>query len=160
MLSIKKLKYFIILPVLLVGCGVSVRLYNKIATDSKVTVDKLAIIAPFVATNFPIKETFIIGKSDTTIIHDTTTKTAIIYDTILKRYDSIKIKNIVSNRLVMRTDTIRLKSASDCYEINNRLLTAELKVKELTDKESKYRFIVFFLILLLFVIIWLKFKKW
>jgi len=160
MLSIKKLKYFIILPVLLVGCGVSLRVYNKVATDTKVTIDKLSIIAPFVAANFPIKETFIQGKSDTTIIHDTTTETAIIYDTITNRYDSIKIKKIVLNRLILRTDTIRLKSASDCYEINNRLLTAELKVKELTDKEGKYRYIVLFLILLLIIIIWLKFKKW
>ena len=160
MVLIKKLKYIVILPLILLGCGVSLRIYNKVATDSKVTVDKLAIIAPFVATNFPIKETFIRGKSDTTIIHDTTTETAIIYDTITKQYDSIQIKNIVSNRLIYRTDTICLKSASDCYEINSRLLTAELKVKDLTDKEGKYRYIILFLILLLIVIIWLKFKKW
>ena len=160
MLSIKKLKYFIILPVLLVGCGVSLRIYNKVATDNKVTVDKLSIIAPFVAANFPIKETFIQGKSDTTIIHDTTTETAIIYDTITNRYDSIKIKKIVSNRLILRTDTIRLKSASDCYEINNRLIAADLKVKDLKAKELKYRYFVIFLIILLFLIIWLKFKKW
>jgi hypothetical protein len=160
MLSIKKLKYFIILPVLLVGCGVSLRVYNKVATDKKVTVDKLSIIAPFVAANFPVRETFIQGKSDTTIIHDTTTETAIIYDTITKQYDSIQIKKIVSNRLILRIDTIKVKQSSDCYEINNRLLTAELKVKELTDKEGKYRYIVLFLILLLIIIIWLKFKKW
>jgi len=160
MLSIKKLKYFIILPVLLVGCGVSLRVYNKVATDSKVTVDKLSIIAPFVAANFPIKETFIQGKSDTTIIHDTTTETTIIYDTITKQYDSIKIKKIVLNRLIYRTDTIMLKSASDCYEINNRLLAAELKVKDYKAKELNYRYFVIFLILLLFLIIWLKFKKW
>jgi len=157
---IEKLKYFIILPLILAGCGVSLRIYNKVATDSKVNTQKLSIIGPFVAANFPIKETFIQGKSDTTIIHDTTTETAIIYDTITKRYDSIKIKKIVSNRLIYRTDTIRLKSASDCYEINNRLLAAELKVKDCKAKELNYRYFVIFLILLLFLIIWLKFKKW
>jgi hypothetical protein len=157
---IKKIKYLVILPIILAGCGVSVRLYNKIATDPKVTVDKLAILAPFVAANFPIKETFIQGKSDTTIIHDTTTETAIIYDTITKHYNSIQIKKIVSNRLILRIDTIKVKQSSDCYEINNRLLAAELKVKDYKAKELNYRYFVIFLILLLFLIIWLKFKKW
>ena len=136
---IEKVKYFIILPLILAGCGVSLRIYNKVATDSKVTVDKLSIIAPFVAANFPVRETFIQGKSDTTIIHDTTTESAIIYDTITKQYDSIKIKKIVSNRLIYRTDTIRLKSASECYEINNRLLSAELKVKDLQKYKNKVK---------------------
>jgi len=157
---IEKVKYFIILPLILAGCGVSLRIYNKVATDSKVTVDKLSIIAPFVAANFPVKEIFIQGKSDTTIIHDTTTETAIIYDTITKRYDSIQIKTIVSNRLIHRTDTIKVKQSSECYEINNRLLAAELKVKDYKAKELNYRYSVIFLILLLFLIIWLKFKKW
>jgi hypothetical protein len=128
---IEKLKYFIILPLILAGCGVSLRIYNKVATDLKVTTEKLSIIAPFVTANFPVKETFIQGKSDTTIIHDTTTETAIIYDTITKQYDSIKIKKIVANRLIYRTDTIKVKQSSDCYEINNRLIAAELKVKSL-----------------------------
>lgn len=148
MLSIKKLKYIVILPIILAGCGVSVRLYNKIATDQNVTVDKLSIIAPFVSANFPVKEIFIQGKSDTTIIHDTTTETAIIYDTITKQYDSIKIKKIVSNRLIYRTDTIRLKSASDCYEINNRLLGAELKVK---DYKNKIKFLIIAIISGIFI---------
>lgn len=160
MISIKKLKYIVILPLIMVGCGVSVRLYKKIASDPSPTVDKLAILAPFVMANFPIKETFIKGKSDTTIIHDTTLTTAIIYDTITKRYDSIKIKNIVLNRFILRIDTIRVKETVDCFEINNRLLTSELKVKDYKSKELKYRYFVIFLILLLFLIIWLKFKKW
>jgi hypothetical protein len=157
---IEKLKYFIILPLILAGCGVSLRIYNKVATDSKVTIDKLSIIAPFVTANFPVKEIFIQGKSDTTIIHDTTTETAIIYDTITKQYDSIKIKTIVSNRLIYRTDTIRLKSASDCYAINQRLIIAEEKVNQLKAKEQKILYFVIFIIILLFLIIWLKFKKW
>lgn len=160
MISIKKLKYIVILPLILAGCGVSVRLYQKISTDSKVTQQKLAILAPFVAANYPTKETFIQGKSDTTIIHDTTLTTSIIYDTIMKRYDSIKIKNIVSNSFILRIDTIKVKETVDCYEINNRLLTSELKVNALKAKELNYRYFVIFLILLLFLIIWLKFKKW
>ena len=131
MQSIKKLKYIVILPLILAGCGVSVRLYNKITTDTKVTPQKLSILAPFVAANYPTKETFIIGKSDTTIIHDTTLTTAIIYDTILKRYDSIKIKQIAVNRLVLRIDTIRVKEIVDCYAIGQRLAVAEAKVVEL-----------------------------
>ena len=160
MISIKKLKYIVILPLILAGCGVSVRLYQKISTDSKVTQQKLAILAPFMAANYPLKETFIQGKSDTTIIHDTTLTTSIIYDTIMKRYDSIKIKNIVSNSFILRIDTIKVKETVDCYEINNRLLTSELKVNALKAKELNYRYFVIFLILLLFLIIWLKFKKW
>lgn len=160
MILIKKLKYIVILPLIMAGCGVSVRLYKKVASDPTPTVDKLAILAPFVAANFPIKETFIVGKSDTTIIHDTTLTTAIIYDTIAKRYDSIIIKNIVSNRFILRIDTIRVKESVDCYEINNRLLSSELKVKDYKTKELNYRYFVIFLILLLFLIIWLKFKKW
>jgi hypothetical protein len=159
-ISIKKLKYIVILPLILAGCGVSVRLYQKIASDPSPTVDKLAILAPFVAENYPVRETFIVGKSDTTIVHDTTLTTAIIYDTIAKRYDSIIIKNIVSNRLIMRIDTIKVKETVDCYEINNRLLSSELKVKDYKSKELNYRYFVIVLILLLFLIIWLKFKKW
>jgi hypothetical protein len=159
-LSIKKLKYIVILPIILAGCGVSVRLYNKIATDPKVTVDKLAILAPFVAANYPTKETFIQGKSDTTTIHDTTLTTAIIYDTILKRYDSIKIKTIVLNRLVLRTDTIRIKEIVDCYAINQRLISAELKVLEL--KHLRNVFIFLFLVSLAAIVLLISsiIKKW
>lgn len=160
MLSIKKLKYIVILPLILAGCGVSVRFYNKIATDSKVTPQKLAILAPFVAANYPTKETFIIGKSDTTTIHDTTLTTAIIYDTILKRYDSIKIKTIALNRLVLRTDTIRIKEVVDCYAINQRLLTYEIKVLQL-KQWCKWLVIIISSIVILFIFyVFTKLKKW
>ena len=160
MILIKKLKYIVILPLILVGCGVSTRLYKKVASDPSPTIDKLAILAPFVAANYPTKETFIQGKSDTTIIHDTTTETAIIYDTILKRYDSIKIKNIVSNRIIMRIDTIRVKETVDCYLINQKFIESEINNKILKEKEQKIIYFVVFLIILIFAIIWLKFKKW
>ena len=160
MLLIKKLKYIIILPIILAGCGVSVRLYNKIATDSKVTPQKLTILAPFVAANYPTKETFIQGKSDTTTIHDTTTQTAIIYDTILKRYDSIKIKTIALNRLVLRTDTIRIKEVVDCYAINQRLLSAELKVIGLKKWNKYFIYLNVFSFIVTLLILIKKFKKW
>ena len=144
----------------MVGCGVSVRLYKKVASDPAPTVDKLAILAPFVAANYPTKETFIQGKSDTTIIHDTTTETAIIYDTITKRYDSIKIKNIVLNRFIMRIDTIRVKETVDCYLINQKFIESQINNKILKEKEQKIIYFVVFLIILIFVIIWIKFKKW
>jgi hypothetical protein len=159
-LSIKKLKYLIILPLILAGCGVSVRLYNKIATDSKVNVDKLAILAPFVAANFPTKETFIEGKSDTIIIHDTTITTAIIYDTILKRYDSIKIKTIALNKLVMRIDTIRIKEVVDCYAINQRLLTSEIKVLQLKQWNKYFIYLNIFSFIVTLLILISKLKKW
>ena len=142
------------------GCGVSVRLYNKIATDTKVTVDKLSILAPFVAANYPTKETFIIGKSDTTIIHDTTLTTAIIYDTILKRYDSIKIKTIALNRLVLRIDTIRIKDVVDCYAINQRLLTAEIKVLQLKKWNKYFIYLNIFSFIVALLILIFKLKKW
>lgn len=156
MLSIKKLKYIVILPLILAGCGVSVRLYKKINTDTKVTPQKLAILAPFVAANYPTKETFIVGKSDTTIIHDTTLTTAIIYDTILKRYDSIKIKNIVSNRFIMRIDTIRLKEFTDCYDINKKLIIAEAKVNELKQWRKYLLLLIAFVIAGIFITVILK----
>lgn len=159
MLSIKKLKYIVILPLILAGCGVSVRLYNKINTDTKVTPQKLAILAPFVASNYPTKETFIVGKSDTTIIHDTTLTTAIIYDTILKLYDSIKIKNIVSNRLIMRIDTIRVKEIVDCFAIIQRLAVAEAKVVELKHWR-KWCLIISSGLLLFIFLIAIIVKKW
>lgn len=159
MVSIKKLKYIVILPIILAGCGVSVRLYNKITTDSKVTPQKLTILAPFVAANYPTKETFIIGKSDTTIMHDTTTQTAIIYDTILKRYDSIKIKTIALNRLVLRTDTIRIKEVVDCYAINQRLLSAELKVLELKEWKKYFFLLIACVIAGIFITVILKLKN-
>ena len=159
MLSIKKLKYIVILPLILAGCGVSVRLYNKITTDTKVTPQKLAILAPFVAANYPTKETFIVGKSDTTTIHDTTTQTSIIWDTITKRYDSIKIKQIAVNRLIMRIDTIRVKEVVDCYAIGQRLAMAEAKVQQLKNRNNWI--IIIDIILLLIIIIIRQFnKKW
>ena len=160
MLSIKKLKYIVILPLILAGCGVSVKLYNKIATDSKVTPQKLTILAPFVAANYPTKETFIQGKSDTTTIHDTTTQTAIIYDTILKRYDSIKIKTIGVNRLISRIDTIRIKEVVDCYAINQRLLNSELKVLALKEWNKYFIYLNVFSFIVTLLIIVKKFKKW
>jgi hypothetical protein len=159
-LSIKKLKYIVILPLILAGCGVSVRLYNKITTDTKVTPQKLTILAPFVAANYPTKETFIIGKSDTTIIHDTTLTTAIIYDTILKRYDSIKIKTIALNRLVLRTDTIRIKEVVDCYAINQRLLASELKVLQLKQWNKYFIYLNIFSFLVTLILLISKLKKW
>ena len=159
MQSIKKLKYIVILPLILAGCGVSVRLYNKITTDTKVTPQKLAILAPFVAANYPTKETFIIGKSDTTIIHDTTLTTAIVYDTILKRYDSIKIKQIAVNRLVLRIDTIRVKEFTDCYDINKRLVIAEAKANELKHWRKWCLIVSSGLLLFIFLIASIV-KKW
>jgi len=155
-----KLKYFIILPLILAGCGVSVKLYNKVATDPNVTTKKLSIIAPFVAVNFPVKETFIQGKSDTTVLHDTTIETNVVYDTITKQIDSIKIKKVVQNHYILRTDTIKVKEAVDCFTINNKLIQAETKINELKAKEQKILYFVIFLIILLFIIVWLKFKKW
>ena len=159
MLSIKKLKYIVILPLILAGCGVSVRLYNKITTDTKVTPQKLAILAPFMAANYPTKETFIVGKSDTTTIHDTTTQTAIIYDTINKRYDSIIYKQIAVNRLVLRIDTIRIKEFTDCYAIEQRLAVAEAKVIELKNI-NKWIMIIDIILLLIIIIIRQFNKKW
>jgi hypothetical protein len=159
-LSIKKLKYIVILPLILAGCGVSVRLYNKITTDTKVTPQKLTILAPFVAANYPTKETFIVGKSDTTTIHDTTLTTTIIYDTILKRYDSVKTKTIALNRLVLRTDTIRIKEVVDCYAINQRLLSAELKVISLKKWNKYLIYINLFSFIVTLLILVKKFKKW
>ena len=156
----EKIKYLVILPIILAGCGVPVRLYNKIATDSKVTIDKLAILAPFVAANYPTKETFIAGKSDTTIIHDTTLTTAIIYDTILKRYDSIIIKTIALNRLILRTDTIRIKEVVDCYAINQRLLTAEIKVLQLKKWIKYFIYLNIFSFIVTVIILISKLKKW
>jgi hypothetical protein len=158
-LSIKKLKYIVILPLILAGCGVSVRLYNKITTDTKVTPQKLAILAPFMAANYPTKETFIVGKSDTTTIHDTTTQTAIIYDTINKRYDSIIYKQIAVNRLVLRIDTIRIKEFTDCYAIEQRLAVAEAKVIELKNI-NKWIMIIDIILLLIIIIIRQFNKKW
>ena len=159
MQSIKKLKYIVILPLILAGCGVSVRLYNKITTDTKVTPQKLSILAPFVAANYPTKETFIVGKSDTAIMHDTTLTTAIIYDTILKRYDSIKIKQIAVNRLVLRIDTIRVKEITDCYAIGQRLAVAEAKVNEL-KQWRKWCIIISSGLILLILLIASIIKKW
>ena len=134
----------------------SVRLYNKITTDTKVTPQKLAILAPFMAANYPTKETFIVGKSDTTTIHDTTTQTAIIYDTITKRYDSTKIKQIAVNRLIMRIDTIRIKEFTDCYEINKRLVIAEGKVNELKQWRKYFLLLIACVIAGIFIPVILK----
>lgn len=158
-IKIKKAVLFLLLPLFFLGCGVSIRLYQKVANDPAPSLNKLAILAPFVKNYYPTKETFIQGKSDTTLIHDTTTEVAIYYDTITKRFDSIKIKNIFSNRLIMRIDTIKVKETFDCYLINQKFIESELKVKAFKAKEQKIMYFVLFLILLIFIIIWIKFHK-
>lgn len=154
----RKLTYLLILPVILVGCGFSVRLYSKVASDPAPSPQKLAILAPFVAANYPLKETFIIGKSDTTILHDTSTQIAIYYDTINKRYDSIIYKQIAVKRLIMRIDTIKVKEIVDCFAISQRLAVAEAKVVEL--KEWRKWFIILAIILTLIFTIVSIIKKW
>ena len=154
----KQNKLLLIPLFLFLGCGVSTKLYKKVATDPNVTVEKLSIIAPFVSANFPVKETFIQGKSDTTLIHDTTVTTSIYYDTITNRYDSVIIKKVGYTKLVLRTDTIKVKETIDCYYVNQQLTIARAKVIELEIFKNKMKWLIaciaigFFLTIIIFVI--------
>lgn len=144
---------------MLVGCGFSVRLYSKVASDPAPSPQKLAILAPFVAANYPTKETFIQGKNDTTLIHDTSTQISVYYDTINKRYDSIIYKQIAVKRLIMRIDTIKIKEVVDCFAVSQRLAVADAKVVELKNR-NKWIIIIDIILLLIITLIRQSKKPW
>jgi hypothetical protein len=77
----------LIFILLLVSCS-GVKHYRKVATDTKVTVEKKAIIAPFVSTYFPVRERV---KSDTVIKVDT------VYDESTSKFFSDIIDSLVKS---------------------------------------------------------------
>lgn len=159
----KQNKLFLIPLFLFLGCGVSTRVYQKIASDTHPTLQKLAILAPFVSTNYPVKETFIQGKSDTTLLYDTIVTNSIYHDTITNKIDSIVIKKVQYTKVIVRTDTIKVKETVDCYLINQQLLLSKEKIKDLEIYKHKtlWLFVVISAILTLIIILFTinKFRK-
>ena len=65
----KFLSSILVFFVLITSCSTT-RHYKKVATDPQVTVEKKAIIAPWVSTNFPVEESYSKGEETTSV--DTT----------------------------------------------------------------------------------------
>lgn len=123
---------------LLFGCKPS-RHYVKVATDTDVTTKEKNIIAPWVATHFPVRETFIPGKPDTVIevVQDWETLgqlngildslLMLPKDTLLKylKEKCVPKREIVNIRTV---DTIQVESGATIFNLQQRLAVCEGEV--------------------------------
>jgi len=144
----------IILFLILVSCS-TVRHYKKVATDTRVTTEKKAIIAPFVSTYFPVRERV---KSDTVKVTDT------LYDegtahmlsdiidsllakpqkkdtALIRKFQELKKKcaSLVSTTITIR-DTIYTVDEAERFTLTQYVKATEAensvlkKEKELADK--------------------------
>lgn len=123
---------------LLFGCKPS-RHYVKVATDTDVTTKEKGIIAPWVATHFPVRETFIPGKPHTVIevVHDWETLGQLndILDSLLMLPKDTVLKYLKENCVpkrevirIVRTDTVQVESGATIFQLQQRLAVCEGEV--------------------------------
>ena len=133
------------LTFLLLLSGCSLTKYKKVATDTRVTSEKKAIIAPWVSVHFPTKTEFIQGKTDTieTILTDDNTITELngIIDSLLVMHKDSVIKYLHENckekTKVIRTvrvDTFYNENGGTIYNLKQQLAVCDQEV--LGIKES------------------------
>ena len=150
------IKYIVILT-LLVSCS-STRHWKKVATDTRVTPEKKAIIAPKVAVLFPTETRYV--KGDTVTVIETYENTENLYrlertifyllDRDSVNVDSVKaiIRSLCTSKIEIRyhtrVDTTYMEDlacSATLYSVQNELATAttenvSLKVK-LNDAQAK-----------------------
>lgn len=124
----------------LIACN-PLRHYQKVATDTKVTENKKAVIAPWVHLNFPVIPTFIKGRTDTIIeVQELPGDTTTYYER-----DTIKTTVIGPQRVVTKiihtTDTLRIEGTalSDALRRQLAICGAEVikKDAEITALKEK-----------------------
>jgi hypothetical protein len=135
--------------VFLSGCSLT-KHYKKVATDTQVTSEKKAIIAPWVSVHFPSKTEYIQGKVDTieTLITDDgviSELNAIIDSLLLLPKDSaIRYLHKNCKEKVIRTvrvDTMYQENGGTIYTLKQQLAVCDYEVvtvrQQLKDSEEK-----------------------
>lgn len=148
-------KLFLIF-VLLLSCN-SLRHYHKVATDTEVTPEKKAIIAPWISAHFPTETIYL--KGEEVIVVDSTFNQAII-DSLISSIDSLtsssetkinidSLKEAIRKECVprivyktkVRVDTVKVPDKALIFTLQRDLescngVNATLK-QQLADAESK-----------------------
>ena len=151
------------------GCKVTESTYRKVATDTKVTSEKKAIIAPWVTAYFPIRETIIPGKVSSTI--DTVHESRTVTDTLTNETRIIDVQYIVRNNV--RVDTFKTEDYSkillarrEITQLQADIITqeslrrqAESNQKKVTSQKRNLIFVIIGLCVLLLGSIYLHFKR-
>lgn len=135
--------------VLLSGCSLH-KHYKKVATDTNVTTEKKAIIAPWVSINFPVRvETVTKVDSFETVIYDEAAlieMNAIIDSLLLNRDTAVKwIKQNCVPRVEKKTITIRdtvfQSNGAQVFALQNQIANLQqetlTKTKAITSLEEK-----------------------
>ena len=122
---------------ILFGCGVTEKSYRKVATDTRVTSEKKAIIAPWVSVYFPVEEGFITGEEVVKI--DTQYQAFNYYDTItntVKRVDTVKVV-----KETVRIDTVQKENYARVLLLRREvsLLEGEVVTQQGLRKDAEAR---------------------
>jgi hypothetical protein len=135
----------------LIGCNTT-KHYKKVATDIDVTLEKKAIIAPWVSVNFPNQTTFIIGKMDTVekVVYDDDAlnqMTEIIDSLLMLPKDSVikllkeKCIPVTKTVYLTRVDTVQREDQAKVFVLQQSLARSEAAIVQLnadiTQKDAK-----------------------
>jgi hypothetical protein len=119
----------------ILSCGVTEKTYRKVATDTHVTSEKKAIIAPWVSVYFPVEEDFIIGEEQVRI--DTQYSAFNYYDTVTNTIYTIDTVRI--SRTAIRVDTVHVEDYARVMLLRreNALLSGELVSQQGLRKDAE-----------------------
>lgn len=149
---------FLVCFLLLLSCS-SVRHYRKVATDTEVTLEKKAIISPWVSVHFPAIPEYI--KGDSVVVYDTTYNLHLI-DSLVKSIDSIVATQVTIDvdslkraielqcrpktvyKTTVRIDTVKIRDEAMVFTLRRDLelagaenVSLATKLKETEDKLAK-----------------------
>jgi hypothetical protein len=138
-------KSILLFVVLLSSCSLT-RHYKKVATDADVTVAKKAIIAPWVATHFPVRlETVTKVDSFTTVIYDDETMSElndIIDSLLINRDTAVKwLKENCVPKTVVKTinfrDTVFQTNGAQLFALQQQIALKESEIAQQVDKVNR-----------------------
>jgi hypothetical protein len=142
---LNKSTFSLLFLVLLSGCSLT-RHYKKVATDADVTVAKKAIIAPWVATHFPVRvETVTKVDSFTTVIYDDETMSelnSIIDSLLITRDTAVKwLKENCVPRVERKTirirDTVFQTNGAQLFALQNQIALKESEITQQVEKVNR-----------------------
>jgi hypothetical protein len=162
------MKYIIII-LLFFSCKVSDKTYKKVATDTKVTSEKKAIIAPWVSVYFPISNKVIAGQTMVTV--DTVFRAYSYYDTVfnmLVHRDTVTLTKTIhrtdttyqedyAKLLISRRQVAELEGEIVAAKLNQR--NAEIRAEKVAGRERNMWLWIIGLAIALAVSIYLHIKK-
>lgn len=115
---------------LFISCN-TLRHYQKVAIDTKVTAKKKATIAPFVAIHFKPEIKYIKGDTIVEVIIHTDTINTLLTDT---SYKTILQTKIITKKIV---DTIYMSNEAERYALQQTILNYEKDISELQESNNK-----------------------